>query len=351
MLHSYLYVTRSITNQKALRHHVYKVGISTDPYTRIRTLGSAGSTETYEPIVVLPLPCGVKDTHILAHRMVKKFVLFSSETLQRQYAKIFGKEHLHALKRRRELVMFGSGFSLTRVKSLFQRVLRDISTVGHKNHTKKGLYVCRDTSCTSIIRCGVCTKFIRSVWNGIAYQKSSMYRDPLASFGQSLTRKRKLELLEKVEAKFVKMTEERPTKRTRRRQPDPRWQGPMVDEYWLLRPNISMIRSGHRFLIGKVVSNNDDLRTSRVQWWLPRNVTGLQNMRMAVDTIFVEDNTISPLMELPWDNGGWQRSIRMTRSDYKQIWKVDGPTVIDFVKRWTSRSCGVRLLGANQNDE
>jgi hypothetical protein len=348
MIKSFLYVARSTTDQKAIRNHVYKVGISTNPSARIRTLGSSGSTETYESIVELPLPFLVKDTHILVHRMIREYVLYSNVELQSKYTEIFGQEHLGGLKRRREIVMFGHTFSVTKVKNLFRRVMTDI------NPAKDDLYVCRDVSCVSSQRCDVCTKFIKSLWNSIAYQKTSLYRDPLSSFSPTQTRKRKLDLLTKVESKFVRMMNERrpsvssANNRKRRRRGERIWNGPDVNGYWLLRPSSSMIKKGHRFLIGKVKSNDTELRSSRIQWWSPS--VNADAGQMTESTFFqdTKDGThFSDLDEIAWDNGGWQQCIRMTGGKHrkaKQIWKIDRPTILDCIQQWTSRRYVIRRM-------
>lgn len=77
----YLYVAHTPSDRHSDRHHVYKVGYSTCPLDRIRTLGGSVSTVDYEPLLVLDIPSTVKDIHVLAHHLVDPHVMYRREHL------------------------------------------------------------------------------------------------------------------------------------------------------------------------------------------------------------------------------------------------------------------------------
>lgn len=191
----YLYVARSVSSAEARKHHVYKVGQSTQPLVRIRTLGGAVSTETFEPVLVVELPTHLRDTHVLAHPMISPYVVKQHRRLVARYLAIFGSSHALGIRRRREIIMFGTRFSVKRVRDLFTTIVGDMTcTSGH--------YICSNSGCIAntgtTSYCAVCVKFIDSVMNCIAYQKTKC-----ATRGD---KKRKRErILASVEAQFMRM--------------------------------------------------------------------------------------------------------------------------------------------------
>lgn len=190
MVPTFLYVARSISNAAARKHHVYKVGQSTQPLKRIQSLGGSVSTECYEPILVVELPMHVRDTHVLSHPMISPFVVKQHRRLVARYVSIFGSSHESGIRRRREIVMFGSRFSMKRVKALFTMSIDGMTS-------ESGQYVCTDSGCianSGTTYCPVCVKFIDSIMNCIAYQKTK-------NRGST----KRVRILESVESQFMQM--------------------------------------------------------------------------------------------------------------------------------------------------
>ena len=165
----YLYIAQCITDKLALRHHVYKVGCSKDPEQRVRTLSGSASTNVYSLIFKIKLPTSVKDTHVLSHTLLQHVVLYNNKPLQSKYIRIYGNNHNVGLLRRRELLMFGTAYSHAKIKTLFRRIIKSMT------NQKTGHYMCMNTSCTTDHVCEVCVKYIRSIWNSIAYHKSKVH--------------------------------------------------------------------------------------------------------------------------------------------------------------------------------
>jgi hypothetical protein len=187
---NYLYIARSRSDPNAKKHNVYKVGHSSNPLNRIRTLAGSASTETYEPILILALPAYVKDIHILSHRCIQQFVVHQHERLQSKYIDIFGAGHADGIKRRRELVMFGPRYAVSKMKDLFRRVVGSITS-------RTGTYLCKDRECIindGTSSCAVCIKVTQSLFNCITYQK-----------GLQQSCRKRIRVIDAVETRLISM--------------------------------------------------------------------------------------------------------------------------------------------------
>jgi hypothetical protein len=372
----YLYVARNQTSLSSRKHHVFKVGHSSRPYERIQDLGGSGSTDTYEAILVLPLPRSVKDSHVLSHRLIQPFVIHRHERLQKRYLSIFGACHADGIRRRRELVMFGSGYSTKRVMELFRQVVASMSSRAKKNGVSS--YVCTDASCIasgrglSLLYCDVCTKYVQSSLSHVTYHRSRLHAQrgstTLASkVVRMQTKKRLRQAVADMDATFSSLLQSPGARRvvgelelelelevsspssrsTKRRRVSvlpspPIWEGPAVDAFWIMRPDADMVAAGHRFLLGLVKSNDVRKRSSLVQWWSP--VDGddpSRDVETTVDLTFHQDTRdglpYKHLDELAWDHGGWQSCIRMKSSKRKgqrSIWEKDKEMLFQYVVQW-----------------
>jgi hypothetical protein len=300
----YLYVAHVSSDRRSARHHVYKVGYSTRPLERIRTLGGSVSTVTYEPLLVLELPSAVKDIHVLAHRLVDPFVVYRHGSLQTKYLSIFGSEHKEGIQRRRELVMFGAQYTRSRVKALFRRIVASM-------RSPAGTYLCKDATCLStggVSYCSVCKKFLTSLVNCITYQSGASKK----AGGRKRT-------LEDTNSLFTAMLEQA------RNQKKHKWLGPAIGDFWILRPDIVLLETGCRFLVARVQSRNTTQRTSRVQWWSCITSDDLETAAK-----FTADVTVDTL---PWDGGGWQCSIR-TRLYSRFMRILDMDSVNYYARQW-----------------
>jgi hypothetical protein len=275
---NYLYIARSQSDPNMKKHNVFKVGHSSQPLERIQTLGGSGSTETYEPILIVALPRYVKDLHILAHRCIQKFVVHRHELLQKKYLGIFGNGHEDGVKRRREIVMFGPRYPVSKIKDLFRRVVDNISS-------STGTYVCTDPDCIAnggASDCAVCTKFTMSLLNCIAYQK------------RRTNRYRRRRILESVETQLMAMI----TAKKKRR----KWPGPAVGSFWIIHADMKL---GIRVV--RVVANHKQLRTSSVQEWTPR--TGSGSLVRTLQSRFTNEDDDHDTLD--WDQQGWRCRIHM----------------------------------------
>jgi hypothetical protein len=300
----YLYVAQACSDARLKKHHVYKVGYSTQPLERVHTLGGSGSTESYEIILVLELPSALKDSHVLAHRRLDPFVVHRHEDLQSKYTALFGSGHNNGVRRRREIVMFGQQYTLSRVKSLFRRIVSNM-------RSPTGTYQCHDGTCLAtggVAYCDVCSKYMKSLVNSMTYQSGVS--------SQISGRKRTLEDMDTL---FTTMIEQA---REHKKQ---RWHGPTIGDFWVLRPTVNLLKSGCRFLVARVQSLNKSKRTSRVQWWSCSTDDDMDVK--AKFTPDVETDTLS------WDGGGWQCHIRMKQ--YTRFMRiVDTDTVKYYARKW-----------------
>jgi hypothetical protein len=304
MTKQYLYVAHARSDRRIDKHHVYKVGYSTRPLDRIRTLGGSVSTVTYEPLLVLELPSAVKDIHVLAHRLVDPFVVYRHEGLQTKFLSIFGPEHQEGIKRRRELVMFGAHYTRSRVKALFRRIVASMCS-------PMGTYLCKDETCLSmggVSYCGVCKKFLNSLVNCITYQSGVSK--------QAVGHKRSLE---DADSLFVAMLEQTRNQKKRK------WVGPGIGVFWILRPDIGVLKTGCHFLVARVQSRCTSKRTSRIQWW---SCTSGDDLDPAAK--FTADPDLDTLS---WDGGGWQCSIR-TRLYSRFMRIVDTDNINYYARQW-----------------
>lgn len=166
----FFYIARSRVNEVARKYHIYKAGCSMNPQARIRNLGGAISTDTFEPLLIIKLPLHVRDTHILAHRLVHPFVVSQHEKLTRKYLSLFGAKHLAGIRRRRELLLFGTRYTLKHIKQLFAKVVRDMTS-------RHGVYKCREHTCGGQNPlCGVCVKYTATLLNKRLYRQRPRLR-------------------------------------------------------------------------------------------------------------------------------------------------------------------------------
>jgi hypothetical protein len=305
MTTNYLYLARTLSDPRMKKHNVYKVGCSTNPLERVRTLGGSGSTVTYEMVLTLELPTAVKDIHVLAHRLIDPFVVHRHTDIQTTYITLFGRGHANGSKRRREIVMFGDQYTLQRIKALFSRVVASMSS-------PSGTYQCMDENCIATrgaSYCGVCTKFMKSLVNSITYQSGVS--------SQSGARKR---TLADANSLFITMLEQT------REQKRHKWKGPGIGDFWILRPDTNLLKTGCRFLVAHVQSRNVKKRRSRVQWWSCITSDVMDSMaKFTPDT----DTDI-----LSWDGGGWQCKIRTKH--YNRFMRIlDTDNVRYYARRWS----------------
>lgn len=305
MLPNYLYIAQAQADPNVKKHNVYKVGQSAHPLERIRTLGGSGSTDTYEPILIVALPRHVKDTHILSHRCIQKFVVGRHEDMRSKYITIFGSGHATGLKRRREIVMFGHRYAVSRIKDLFRQVVKNVSS-------RKGNYVCMDTACVSNggpSDCAVCLKFTSSLLNCISYQKEVNKRFLLQKHRR---------ILESVETKLIALMAAK-----KKRKP---WKGPSVGSFWLVRPeNETMCR------VVRITSNDKRNRSSGVCGWEPRET--VQNLIQTLQSRFIEDDNGST--NLGWDRSGWKCVVEMRR--FNTFGRIQNVSDVRYgIQQWSS---------------
>ena len=283
---NYLYIARSKSDPNAKKHSVYKVGHSSRPLDRIRTLAGSASTETYEPILILALPAYVKDVHILSHRSIQRFVVHQHVVLQSKYIDIFGAGHADGIKRRREIVMFGLRYAVSKMKDLFRRVVGSITS-------RTGAYMCKDSECIvndGTSSCSVCSKFTQSLFNCITYQKRLQ---------QSCHKRTRV--IEAAETRLVSMLTHKHNRK--------KWDGPTVGSFWIMRPDVSMRRLGYRYLIVRIISNNKRTRISSVQEW-SHSGTDQASLVNTLQSRFTTDNIYS---NVHWDQASWQCVVYMRR--------------------------------------
>jgi len=313
---NYLYIARSLSDPIAKKHNVYKVGHSTKPLERIQTLGGSGSTETYEPILIVALPRYVKDIHILAHRSIQKYVVNRHDQLIEKYVSVFGTGHMAGIMKRREIVMFGPRFAVTRIKKLFRRIIGNMSS-------RKGDYTCMDADCIQnggASCCPVCTKFTSSLLNCITYQQGARHE-----------RSHRL-LLENVASRLVDMLS---VSRQRK------WKGPGVGTFWILQPDVG---SSVRFRLIRVLSNDRRTRTSKVQEWSPSrsgglSLVGVLQSRFTTNSSDDDDRQQSPIHyadeTLSWEQTEWYSMVHMRH--FKSFCRIANvPDVTYTVQQWTS---------------
>lgn len=294
---NYLYVAQNVSNRLTRKHNVYKVGHSLNPLKRIETLGSSGTTDVFEQVVILPLPLGVRDVHVLEHPSVKPFVLkYMDDTnkIKKSYISSFGSDGIH---RRRELLAFGKSSSRKKVVNLFKTVVGSMCTKEH-------LYKCPSNVCSfngnTDTYCGVCTKYIRSIYNGFAYLNMKKHLESIP-----VSRKRTRDVLVLSEKMFSSLS-----KKKKQKTRDDNWDGPLVHSFWAFKYYNRMFDTFDT-KIGEVVSVNPENRTSRVKWWFPVNGT---NYRSKLTT---GHHAKKPHIEcIGWSSTtqfAWVQQIRMTK--------------------------------------
>lgn len=296
---NYLYIARAQSDPKAKKYNVYKVGNSTQPLERIRSLGGSGSTETFEPILIVALPRYVKDLHILAHRCIQQFIVSRHESLRAKYVSIFGPGHAKGIRRRREIVMFGPRYPVSKIKDLFRRVVDTISS-------QTGRYLCADENCVSTggaSDCAVCAKFTTSLLNCIAYQKGMRHKSTL---------QRRLRVLEAVEAQLGQIISNK--------NKQPQWKGPTVGDFWILTD------PRERFRIIRVLSNNTRKRSSVVQEWSHSGVCTSILRTLQSRFTPTEDQE---KQRLEWDQNGWRCVVQMKH--FKAFCRVSNVSDIHYV--------------------
>ena len=318
---NYLYIAQSQTDGLKKKYNVYKVGHSSQPLERIRALAGSASTETYAPILILALPHYVKDIHILSHRYIQQFVVHRHEELQSKYVAIFGAGHADGLKRRRELVMFGPRYAVSKIRALFRKIIDAVSS-------STGTYVCQDSECLAnngASYCAVCTKFTRSLFNCIAYQKGRQQK-------HFASRKRQ-RALQSVETRLVSLLTHKPNRQQQ-------WKGPAIGAFWILRPDTELRQLGYRYLIVRVLSNNRRARTSDVQEW---SHSGTDTASL-VSTLQTKFTTVSNTEEghalcsntVPWDQGEWQCVVYMRH--FNSFCRMLNVSDVSYVtQQWSSR--------------
>ncbi|MDA9932938.1 hypothetical protein N9C24_04885 [Gammaproteobacteria bacterium] len=323
MEQNYLYIAQS-TSSTDKRYNIYKMGCSTTPEERVRTLGGSCSTSTYVPLLILPLPMGLKDVHILSHEMLEPYVLYRNTKLQNRFLKIFGQDHKDGLDRRREILMFGTSFSKKKVIELVKSLVKKMT-----RRSKDGSiqYRCSTKDCVSsggTEYCNVCQKYVRSLLNSLTYQKIQMNR---LALGKRMSKKRRILELESIESSFT----ENISKKRKRRETNPEWEGPERGEYWVRSGD-----GGYTMDVVRVMTLDGVKRSSRVQWWSPiRNMSGRN-----IDSVFEQDTRdgtrYDTLDLVKWDDGGWIMAVKMVKSRRKGHMKIGTPYRKDlerFIKR------------------
>ena len=266
----FLYVAYCTSDTRFGANHIYKVGHSQTPVERIRSLGGSGSTETYAPLLILPLPTYVKDLHVLVHRSIAKYVVHSHPALQDKYLALFGVGHADGLRRRRELVMFGKTFSRSRIKALFRRAVQSVQS-------DTGGYRCSDATCVSnqgAAHCTVCVTFIRSLLNSIKCQ----------SLSSALGRKA-------AEAQLVQLLST-----TRRSQ----WAGPARGSFWAVHT------TARRLVLVQVHTVDRRRRRSEVSLWTPVE----EDRSDVLKSRFTCDAT-QRTTTMSWDTGHWRCCVSL----------------------------------------
>lgn len=302
---NYLYLAQS-TSPIDKKYNIYKMGCSTSPESRVKYLGGSCSTNTYTTLLVIPLPMGLKDVHILSHDKLSSYVLYRNEKLQRRYMNIFGQDHENGLHRRREILMFGTSFSKKRVIEMIKKLVKTMSRRGHDGNI---LYRCSVKGCISsggTEYCGVCKKFMCSILNSLTYQKIQMHR---LSIGKRMSKRKRILELECIESDFTNNIQ----KKRRRYSVKPQWEGPDIGDFWV-RYNT---HGGYMFEVIRIMTSDGLSRSSRVQRWSP-----ISNRSDNVfDSIFEQetrDGTRYDTLDIvKWDDGGWIMSIKMVKSSRK----------------------------------
>lgn len=310
---NFLYLARSQTDPTMRKHNVYKVGHSKEPMERIRKLAGSASTETFEPILIVALPNYVKDAHVLSHRDIQPFVVHRQHELQAKYITVFGKGHREGLTRRRELVMFGPRFALSRIKALFRRVVDSISS-------HAGTYVCTDRACAGTggtAYCEVCTKFTQSLLNSATYHNKRLHKRS--------SRRNRRNILASVQNQLQTLM---PSVRKRKQ-----WQGPALGSFWMLRPDPDLRQLGYRFLIVRVLSNDNTHRKSQVQGWA-HSGTDTASLVRTLQSKFTEDSPMCSVEDIRWDQQSvWECLVHMKQ--FKSFCRVLNVSDVVRACHWT----------------
>lgn len=299
MIKNYLYLAQNITDKKALKHHIYKVGCSKSPDKRVATLSGSASTDTYRLVYKILLPMLVKDNHVLTHKTLQNTRLYKNSVNQKKYLNIYGHKHMDGLQRRRELVMFGEHSSEQKVKTIFRCIVLKM--------TKNKEYTCRDTDCVPTSNngevCAVCKKYTQSLWNYISYHKTHM--DPTSLLSIHKTNKQLLNILE-LERKFTNRVRGIKPTTTERVE---------VGDFWLVKekPN-AYLRLAH------VKAINETNGSVKVQWWFPLR-THRTSLTGILSSIFAQNTRDGELYcnldSVSLHHNTWQCSIRMKKGPRK----------------------------------
>lgn len=319
---NYLYVAQNVSNRLTVKHNVYKVGHSLNPLKRIANLGSSGTTDVFKQIILLPLPLGVKDVHVLEHPLVKPHVLkYMDDTnkLKKSYISLFGRD---GLGRRRELVSFGRSSSRKKVTDLFKKVVGSMCT-------NELTYKCPSILCmfngNDESYCGVCKKYIRSVYNGFAYLNMQEHFDTIP-----VSRKRERNVLMESERMFSSLSRKKKQKVC-----NDDWDGPSIHSFWAFKYYNRMLDM-YDMKIGQVMSVNSENRTSQIKWWFP--TTGTDYRSRLTTNINSNSSRKSRIDEVGWSptsQCAWIQPIRMTKKMF--IFKKDRDILLKNNRRKKQR--------------
>jgi hypothetical protein len=124
-----LYVAQSTSDGLAKQHGLFKIGQTTRGDVRINELAGSGSTHSFKKMFTLPLPTGITDQAVLKHPLLKPVVLRSSaknHDLQNTFCRLWGRKHRSGLSKRRELVLTGKNFPISRLKRLCRIAIKEL---------------------------------------------------------------------------------------------------------------------------------------------------------------------------------------------------------------------------------
>jgi hypothetical protein len=327
--HEYLYIAQNITDKKAHKYHVYKVGCSKSPEKRIKALSGSASTHTYRLVYKVLLPRAIKDIHILAHKHLQHVVLYKNKILQNEFIKIYGKQHSEGLQRRRELIMFGAQCSEQIVKRTFHQIV-----TGMKEKTSNN-YKCTDTMCTtskqnsSTSLCNVCEKYIQTIWNYIAYHKSHMNQTSILSITHTNQRIYNMLELERIFSERIQRNHNISGTQMMKKV--------NVGEFWLICPDG---RKHKHLRIAYVKAINIHNQVALVQWWSPDRTH--HTITSVVSSVFKQETRDGePYRNLDHISltTGWECSLRMKkgrRKGQRLIYKLDQEGVKIHLKKWVT---------------
>lgn len=307
----FLYVAQNVSNAFFRKHNVYKVGHSGNPLYRIDQLGGSGTTDVFRPVLTLPLPIGVKDVHVLEHPLIRPFILKymdDNNRIKKSFTSLYGVE---GIKRRREIVSFGTSFSKKKMIQLFKRVVSSMCTSDLS-------YKCPSTDClfhdNNAKYCSVCTKYLRSIYNGYAHLY--MHNHLNVSDQTKPSRKRIREELDLSIETF-----KRSSRQEHKKQKVSKCK-PTINSFWVLR---TYNHTTGRCMIGigevKAIENNN---VYTLKWWYP-STEGDYSSKLWTNTPLYTRK--SKMDKVKWSHR-WLCPINITTSNF--IYKKDQSKVMKY---------------------